>query len=149
MMNSTSGSRTIRKHCGRRLQFPQKRARRVRRQVRFISRFLNPNSTFLEIGAGDCAVSLEISKSVLRAFATDVSPEAVFDANHADNFEFIVSDGTAIPVPEGSIDVAYSNQVMEHLHPDDAVEQLENIHRSISEGGVYILQHPESVIGSS
>jgi SAM-dependent methyltransferase len=41
-----------------------------------------------------------------------------------------------------SIDVAYSNQLMEHLHPDDAFEQLQNIYQALVPGGVYICITP-------
>ena len=55
----------------------------------------------------------------------DVSARLSQNVRFPDNFEFIVSDGVTIPVPENSVSIAYSYQCMEHLHPDDAVEQLE------------------------
>lgn len=43
--------------------------------------------------------------------------------------------------------MAYSNQLMEHLHPDDAVEQLRNIHHVLRPGGVYICITPNKLCG--
>jgi SAM-dependent methyltransferase len=63
------------------------------------------------------------------------------------NFKLLLSDGCSIPVPEGSIDVAYSNQLMEHLHPEDASEQLRNIYRSLAPGGIYVCITPNRVYG--
>ncbi len=59
----------------------------------------------------------------------------------------ILSDGTSIPVPPGSIDVAYSNQLMEHLHPDDARAQLLNLNRALKPGGIYVCQTPNRLTG--
>ena len=36
---------------------------------------------------------------------------------------------------------------MEHLHPDDAFEQLENIYRALTPGGVYICVTPNRLSG--
>ena len=52
-----------------------------------------------------------------------------------------------IPVPDGSVDVAYSNQLMEHLHPDDAVEQLAQIFRALRQGAAYICITPNRLCG--
>jgi len=68
--------------------------------------------------------------------------------DHApENFSFALSDGTSIPVPSGSVDVAYSNQLMEHLHPDDALEQLANVHRALKPGSVYYCITPSRISG--
>jgi SAM-dependent methyltransferase len=50
-------------------------------------------------------------------------------------------------VPENSVDVAYSDQLMEHLHPDDALDQLKNIFRSLKPGGSYICMTPNRISG--
>ena len=43
----------------------------------------------------------------------------------------------------GSVDVAYSDQLMEHLHPDDALVQLTNVVRAQAGRSIY-LYHAES-----
>jgi SAM-dependent methyltransferase len=50
-------------------------------------------------------------------------------------------------VPENSVDVAYSHQLMEHLHPDDALEQLQNIYQALKPGGIYICITPNRLSG--
>jgi len=59
------------------------------------------------------------------------------------NFTLIISDGCSIPAQRNSVDVAYSNQLMEHLHPDDALEQVHNVLDVLKPGGVYICITPE------
>jgi SAM-dependent methyltransferase len=45
------------------------------------------------------------------------------------------------------VDVAFSNQLMEHLHPDDAVAQLQGIARALRPGGVYLCLTPNRASG--
>jgi predicted SAM-dependent methyltransferase len=63
------------------------------------------------------------------------------------NFSFIKIDGTHLPLPDGSVDFFYSNQLMEHLHPDDAQAQLDEIYRVLSPGGFYFCSTPHAFTG--
>jgi len=77
----------------------------------------------------------------------DVSQVIVSAAQKMPNLEVVISDGTSLPVEPGSVDVAYSDQLMEHLHPDDALSQLTNVARAVRPGGVYICITPNRVNG--
>jgi SAM-dependent methyltransferase len=123
------------------------RAQTVEAQLAVLDRFLSPDTAFLEIGAGDCALSLAASERVRRVYALDVSAEITRDLETPENFELILSDGTSVPVAEGSVEVAYSNQLMEHLHPDDAKQQLLEIRRALAPGGVYVCITPNRLLG--
>lgn len=116
-------------------------------QMSFLQPFLKGCRTFLEVGPGDCAISLEVSKIVNSVYAVDVSSEITKVMQAPDNFNFVLSDGCSVPVEENSIDIAYSNQLMEHLHPDDACEQLENIFRALVKGGRYLCITPNRLTG--
>jgi SAM-dependent methyltransferase len=50
-------------------------------------------------------------------------------------------------VPDGSVDVVYSQQLMEHLHPDDALDQLRNIYTALAPGGRYFCVTPNRLTG--
>jgi SAM-dependent methyltransferase len=117
------------------------------RQLKFLTRFLGKDTTYLEVGPGDCALTFEVAKRVRKAIGVDVSAEVTSSDRHCANLELILSDGTSIPVPPGSIDVAYSNQLMEHLHPDDARTQLLNLSRALRPGGVYVCMTPNRLTG--
>ncbi|TVU53879.1 MAG: class I SAM-dependent methyltransferase [Arthrospira sp. PLM2.Bin9] len=114
----------------------------VNQRLQLLARFLNPKITYLEIGPGDCSLSLEVAKRVKRVYAVDVSTEITKLPNIPDNMEIFISDGCSIPVPENTVDLAYSHQLMEHLHPDDALEQLENIYNTLAANGKYICITP-------
>lgn len=119
----------------------------VARWMKALNFFLQPNATFLEIGAGDCSLSLEVAKRVKKVIALDVSNEATKELAVPDNFELVISDGISVPVQSNSIDIAYSQQMMEHIHPDDAVEQLQNIYQALSPGGIYVCITPNRLSG--
>ena len=123
-----------------------RRKREIDRLLRFLGRFISLRSRFLEVGAGDCSLALRVSDIAEHVFAVDVCNQ-LCDASRPRNFALVLSDGCSIPVPAGSIDVAFSNQMIEHLHPEDAREQLVNIYRSLAPGGTYVCITPNRLYG--
>ena len=115
-------------------------------QLLLIRRFLKPSTRFYEIGAGDCSLSLKVSKFVTFCYCLDVSTEIFANVTAAPNMAFILSDGCSIPRRE-LVSVVYSNQVMEHLHPEDALTQLTNIYATLAPGGKYICITPNRLNG--
>jgi len=126
---------------------PELTAVLVSTQMRFLNRFLNKEATFLEVGAGDCALSIELSNHVKQVFAVDASANISEGFTLPHNCKCIISDGISFPVPKNSISVVYSNHLMEHLHPDDAIVQLQNIYNSLIGGGHYICITPNRLSG--
>lgn len=126
---------------------PEQTANRVQVELTYLRRFLRPETRFMEVGAGDCAVTLGVAPLVKKAYGLEVSKLISASASVPENFELIISDGTNIPLPPESVDLVYSNQLMEHLHPDDAVEQLRNIYNVLSSSGIYICVTPHRIQG--
>jgi len=119
----------------------------VRLQMELLSKFLTPEQTFLEIGCGNCCLSFEVSKYVRNVYGVDVSKVVTDNVNVPNNFELIISDGISIAVPAESIDIAYSNQLLEHLHPEDMMEHLQQVYRILVVGGKYICITPHRYMG--
>jgi len=119
----------------------------VAEKLMMIRKYLRPESAFLEIGAGDCRLSLEVAPKVRSVYALEVSEEITKSVRGPANFKVLLSKGTDIPLASGTIDVAYSYQVMEHIHPDDALEQLANIYQCLAPGGIYICVTPSRLNG--
>ncbi len=126
---------------------PAERLAGVERHLRFLSRFLTKDSVFLEIGAGDCALTLRVASRVARAFGYDVTAELTRDLDLPANLEVIVGDGVNIPLDPDSVDVAFSNQLLEHLHPEDALDQVASACRCLKPGGVYVTLTPNRLTG--
>ena len=116
-------------------------------QYGMVGRFLRKDAFFLEVGPGDCALSFKVAPSVAKVFAVDISSIVTHHSSAPGNFKLILSDGCDIPLPGNSIDIAYSNQLMEHLHPDDAREQMQNIYNVLKPGGRYICITPNKING--
>jgi SAM-dependent methyltransferase len=121
------------------------RDKEIERQVSILSAFLKPGSVYLEVGCGDCQVAYAVARRVRYVYGVDVSTEITKRSDAPANFELVISDGTSIPA--SGVDVVYSNQLMEHLHADDAAEQLDNIARALKPGGTYVCMTPNRLTG--
>lgn len=119
-----------------------------RQKYRLVSRYVDADTTFLEIGPGDCSFSIRMAAIVRKVYAVDVSSQIVrLGHSLPPNFELAISDGSSIPLPDRSVMVVYSNQLMEHLHPEDAEQQLREIRRVLKPGGRYICITPSRFSG--
>ncbi|MBR0753292.1 class I SAM-dependent methyltransferase [Bradyrhizobium jicamae] len=105
--------------------------------------FLERDTVYAEIGAGDCALTMLVAPHVRKAYAIDVS-ETVTRGASAPNLEVVISDGISIPVKATLI---FSNQLMEHLHPEDARDQLANVFAALEPGGKYFCITPNRLNG--
>lgn len=132
----------------RRASLEEQRAA-IHDQAALVKRFLAPGGTVVEVGAGDCALSIALAPYAARVYAVEVSQEIARVQDAPSNFELAITDGRRIPVPPGSADLVYSNQLMEHLHPEDAQEQLQNIFESLRSGGRYVCLTPNRLLGPS
>lgn len=119
----------------------------VSRKMNLVRPYLKPDTVFLEIGPGDCQFAFEAAKSVQKIFAVDVSQEITKQKCLPDNFELIISNECSIAIADSSVSVVYSNQLMEHLHPEDSYEQLKEIYRVLKPGGRYICVTPNRLAG--
>ena len=125
----------------------EKQKRKTLKRLKLLKKFLAPESVFLELGPGDCNLSIEVASRVSKVYAIDVSDEIAKFSHKPPNFEFKISDGSSVDIDSGSVDVAYSNQVMEHLHPDDAEVQVRGIYNALKSGGAYICITPHRYMG--
>jgi SAM-dependent methyltransferase len=125
----------------------EQRRAAAERQARFLVSLSPRRPVVIEVGAGDCQTSLALAPLAERVYAVDVSNEITGRVEPPRNFELVLSDGCSIPVPPASADLVFSNQLMEHLHPDDAVEQLRNICAALKPGGGYFCVTPNRMSG--
>jgi SAM-dependent methyltransferase len=88
-----------------------------------------------------------MSKRADQVYAVDVSSEITSKIDAPENFHLLLSDGCSVDVDAASVDLVYSNQLMEHLHPEDALAQLRNIYRVLKPGGKYLCITPNRLSG--
>jgi SAM-dependent methyltransferase len=117
------------------------------RQLRLLRPFLNPGMIFLELGSGDCALSIRAAPYVKKVYAVDVSAALVHEDQFPPNFKLCVFDGFELPVDNAEIDLIYSRDVVEHLHPDDLADQMASAYKALRPGGKYICVTPNRLSG--
>jgi ubiquinone/menaquinone biosynthesis C-methylase UbiE len=118
-----------------------------RRELTLLRRHVGSGTRLLELGAGDCKLAIEMARIAGHVYAVDVSESIVRGAGAPDNFDLILSDGLSIPLPSQSVDVILSNQLMEHIHPDDVAIHLEEARRVLTPGGRFVCLTPHRFSG--
>ena len=73
----------------------------VAEKMVLLSRFLNPETVFLEIGAGDCRLSLEVARHVKMVYAVDVSDQLGNNISRPTNFRLALSGGLTFQSQKG------------------------------------------------
>lgn len=118
-----------------------------RSKRRLLETLLKPDSVVLEFGPGDCQFAGEIARRVGFVYGIDISDQTESGTAHPKNFELIVYDGFELSMPDDTVDVAFSDQLIEHFHPDDTVEHLRLVRRILKPGGVYMFRTPHKFRG--
>ncbi|RMD78917.1 MAG: class I SAM-dependent methyltransferase [Lentisphaerae bacterium] len=128
-------------------QDPEAIRQAVQARMRILKPFLSPQATFLEIAPGDCQLAFAAAAHVKRAIGIDISAQSNLLSNAPGNFHLILYDGYDFPVAPHSIDIIFSYQVIEHIHPDDLPNHFAQIHRSLTPNGFFIFDTPHRASG--
>ncbi len=117
-------------------------SRRAQQKIRLIRRFTTPETRFLEIGSGDGELSRIVAEEVAHLDAVEVSAEIAKKTVLPENARVYIVDGVTLPFENDRFDCMFSNQVLEHFHPDDAAEHLREAARVLKPGGWYVCITP-------
>jgi SAM-dependent methyltransferase len=107
--------------------------------------WFDESSTVLDRGIG--RVARFVAPKCARLWAVDVS-QAMLDMTaerlgHPDNVSYaICQDVTFSDVPSGSVDLAYSLLVLQHVEREDAFLLLEELRRVIRPTGTVVVNYP-------
>jgi SAM-dependent methyltransferase len=71
----------------------------------------------------------------------------VAEGERRSNVEDVLTDGSSLPMESESADFAFSDQFLEHLHPEDAREHLREVVRVLKPGGIYMCVTPNRLSG--
>jgi len=112
-------------------------------ELKLLEPFLNPGTRFLEIGGGNCALAIALSKRLPRSIAI----EATAMRANTSNFELVVADTPPYPLPDSVVDLAFSSHMIEHLRPDDALLHMKEVRRLLAPDGRYICVTPNRLWG--
>lgn len=101
----------------------------------------------LDVGCNTGYGTMRFVPVARRVVGVDVSPRAIEAALQRaidGHPEFLVTDGTTLPFPDGSFDLVTSFQVIEHL--EDPMPYLAELTRVVRPGGEIILATPNAAI---
>lgn len=109
------------------------------------------NKICVDYGCGYGQFTKKISVITKKVYGIDASEE-IIEKNHKykkKNIEFMCVQSMKLPFKSNSVDSFYSTGVLEHLHPDDALKHLKEVHRCLRKGGIYVLTTPNKLFGPS
>lgn len=113
-----------------------------------VSRFLNESSVFVEFAPGDCKFAFEVAERVSYVFGVDISDQRNPADISPDNFRLIVYDGYNLKeIDDNSVDLVFSDQLIEHFHPEDTKLHFQLVRRILKVGGKYIFNAPHRLTG--
>lgn len=126
---------------------PEDSRRKVAAQMRILMPFLKADSVLLEFAPGDGRLAAAAAAKVKKVIGVDISDQRESADESPANLELVVYDGYNLDVPDRSVDVCFSYQFLEHLHPDDVGPHFEIARRVLKPGGVYVFDTPHRYTG--
>jgi SAM-dependent methyltransferase len=119
----------------------------VEGHLRLLTPYLEPGGDFLEIGAGDCQLAYAVARVARAVYAVDASAEITRLTDTPPNLEVLLAEGAQVPPLPRQVDVAYSDQLLEHLHPDDVRVHIAGVFAALRPGGRYVCLTPNRLNG--
>lgn len=116
--------------------------RAVEARLRLLRPHLRSEAVMLEFAPGDCRLAAAAAKLVREVIAADISDQHDPNETLPDNLRLVIYDGYHLDVAPNSVDVAFSYQFLEHLHPDDVDTHFAMAARLLKPGGYYIFDTP-------
>ncbi len=118
-------------------------------KMKMVRRLLSSDTIFAEFAPGDCAFCFYVANRVRRVYGMDISDQTNPTQKRPDNFELIVYDGYTLDMPKDSIHVLFSDQFIEHLHPEDVPEHYALARSLLVPEGKYVFRYPHRYRGPS
>ena len=114
---------------------PDSLAAHNRKKFALVERFINPETVFVEFAPGDCTFAYLVCVRAQAVIGVDISDQSAEAFAVPDNFALRVYDGFHLDLPDGCADIVFSDQFIEHLHPDDADLHFQLVHGLLKPGG--------------
>lgn len=98
----------------------------------------------LDIGCGTGELANRLLKKYVDVYGTEISSKSLDIAKqkyHNINFD-LVSDMMTLPYPDNYFDLVVSNQVIEHIYPDECFSFFSEINRVLKRDGKAIVSTP-------
>jgi hypothetical protein len=117
-----------------------------REKMAWLAPFLRDGMVVGEFAPGDCMFARSLAPRVERIIGIDISDQRG-PVDFPDNFELMVYDGYELPLSDDLLDLMFSDQLLEHLHPEDTKHHLELVRSKLRPGGCYLIRTPHALTG--
>lgn len=109
----------------------------------------SPPARVYEVGSGEGALARALGAEGYHVTATDISAARGGARAAAGNVRWGETDGVHLSrfAEPGTFDAVISDQVVEHLHPDDLLEHLRGARDLLRPGGCYAFRTPHGPSG--
>lgn len=122
--------------------------RSIRNKLGLLGPLLAPHMVVAEIAPGDCRFLVELARRTRFAYGIDLSDQRDAHWRGPDNLQLIVYDGYDTgAIADHSLDLAFSDQLIEHLHPEDTLDHFRFVRRLLKPGGKYVFRTPHPYSG--
>ena len=125
--------------------------KKIRDRYEFIRRFIDNSTIFLEFAPGDCRFSIEMTRHVGFVYGIDISDQRSQIEEPPKNFKYVMYDGYDLHgvIDYDSIDLVFSDQLIEHFHPEDTKLHFSLAYHLLRKGKKYIFYTPHYLTGPS
>lgn len=121
---------------------------------RLIGNIVGKGQRILEVGCGEGFLSIALSQRNNKVNGVDVSDTCILLANknkirfNSKNVNFSRMSATQLKFQPNTFDWIFSMDLLEHLHPEDALVHLREASSLLKENGKYLLMTPNSKNGA-
>jgi SAM-dependent methyltransferase len=108
-----------------------------------------PPQRIHEVGSGNGELAAALAAYGYEVEATDISSERGGPRREVDGLQWTVTDGVHLDrfARRAPYDAVLSDQVVEHLHPDDLEVHLRSCRSILRNGGKYLVRTPHAFTG--
>ena len=119
----------------------------IQSKMKVLRGFINKDTVFAEFASGDCKFAMELCRQVQFVYGIDISDQSGQPITTPDNFKLFVYNGYHLEMEEKSVDVVFSDQLIEHLHPEDTMHHFQLVQTILKKNGLYVFRTPHSFCG--
>lgn len=109
--------------------------------------FIDQSMTFVEFAPGSCRFAVEVCPHVHGVYGIDISDQSGQLESVPENFHLIIYNGYELDMEQDFADIVFSDQLLEHFHPEDTGLHLELVHKILKPGGRYVFRTPHRFSG--
>jgi SAM-dependent methyltransferase len=113
----------------------------------FVKKFIDKSTVFAEFAPGDCQFAMEVCKHAKFVYGIDISDQKGQMTEAPNNFKLVIYNGYHLEFEESSVDVVFSDWLIEHLHPQDTMDHFQLAKQILKKNGLYLFRTPHKFSG--